>query len=87
MVTLAPALIHFAEGILPHLIPVLEGKRPRVDGPWSGHLQVAMRRMEEEIEHRLALSVAEIIGRFQDGRYGPLMRNTPWDVIGMFMDA
>jgi hypothetical protein len=87
MVSLAPACLHFVKDIKGHLLDVIKQGDAALSSELFDCLNVAVARMEEEIQRRLRSALSEIDTHFPQNKFGVLARRAPWDLIRMFKDG
>jgi len=86
MVTLAPALLHFAKEARPQVLALAGRKGPGLDDGVLDLLNLAVQRMEKEIQERLQAAVRQIEKNFPDNEFSGLTRKAPWELIRMFTE-
>jgi hypothetical protein len=84
MVGLAPACLHFAGEMRPHIPDLLKGESMALNGVVRNLFIVTAAAMEKEIEDRLHAAESEIGRNFPDTPYARLARRAPEDIIRMF---
>ncbi len=87
MASLIPALLFFARDIRAALPESLPQGPFALDGKLVAYLDSASHAMRTEIDRRLRSAVSGLEGHIPDNGYGPLVRKTPGDIIGMFMSS
>lgn len=87
MVALAPAILHFARGMRPHIIALLRGETANLNEAGLEPLRIAADLMEEVVEHRLQLAVFEMQDNFPHNGYSELVQSAPRDIIRMFNES
>jgi hypothetical protein len=85
MVILSPVFLRFVEEMQPYVLEVLDGRPLDLEGMVLKHFQTTARLMEEEIDRRLKAAVSEIESDFPVNEQAELLREAPWDLVGMMM--
>lgn len=87
MSALAPTLCYFVEDIVPHILPVLTGKRTELDREALELFRMAQGLMEDEIERRLNSAVSSGIVNLSGDASISLLTRAPRDLIAMFSQS
>lgn len=87
MVALAPALLHFAREMRPHVVALLRGESASLNAAGLDFFRAAQELMEKEIEHRLQTAIDQVEKNFPDNGYSELLRSAPRDIIRMFNES
>jgi geranylgeranyl pyrophosphate synthase len=84
--SLATVCLNFTPALRSFLLDVLKTGRGDLSPAVVDDLRQTIRRMQQEIEHRLQLAARELRGLFIRPGYRSLMSRTPMDLIAMFND-
>ncbi len=87
MMTLAPAFLHFVNGVRPYILTISKGKGLDLDDHAPELFRTVVKLMEKEIERRLKLAISKIGEDFPDNEYSHLVRKAPWELIRMFNES
>ncbi len=87
MSALTPTLCYFVEDIVPHILPVLTGKRAELDREAFELFRMAQGLMEDEIERRLNSAVSSGIVNLSGDASVSLLTTAPRDLIAMFSQS
>jgi geranylgeranyl pyrophosphate synthase len=87
MMSLAPSLLRFADGMQSQIPLLLQGRSIRLDDGTLDLFDAAVGLMECEIEHRLQSALSELEHSIPCNGYAKLLRTAPRDIINMFNTA
>lgn len=87
LVLLAPACICFVHRMTPHISAILDGSCAELSENLRDYFKVAVQRMEDDIDRRLAEARVEIEAHFPENEFSVLAHRAPRDLIRMFTES